>query len=327
MLFCIGVSGGAQAASDTPVDAAGSQLGVVYDAPNECPDRTAFLREWLTLRGSAGLAVPELGEGVVRIGVRRAGEEYVARVVMVDGAGQCGAQRSLVAPNCKELAADVAASLDLAISDWTCPPRAEKACPPAAPVPDCPSLPPIDPPGEVSQPRRGELGLATGLLWFVPKQRRGAWGHAVLLGYRSPQSLWGAAAGPAWSGQLQVGYWAPEALSAEVPETNVELGLRLTRARLSACPAELRVVGPLAVALCATVEAGLVAVRVGGENQGNRFWGAMGFAPRLRLASDTLFAEIEPSVAFPAMRYRIEGGREVISWVAPEAQARLGARF
>jgi hypothetical protein len=75
------------------------------------------------------------------------------------------------------------------------------------------------------------------------------------------------------------------------------------------------------------MEAGVVVVRVGEERQPERFWGAFGIAPRLRLSTDTLFSEIEPSVAFPTMRYRIQGGREIISWIAPGAQIRLGVRF
>jgi hypothetical protein len=75
------------------------------------------------------------------------------------------------------------------------------------------------------------------------------------------------------------------------------------------------------------MEAGLVAIRVGGERQPERFWGAFGFAPRLRFSTDTLFAEIEPSVAFPTMRYRIQGGREVMDWISWGAQIRLGVRF
>jgi len=66
---------------------------------------------------------------------------------------------------------------------------------------------------------------------------------------------------------------------------------------------------------------------LGEERQPMLFWGAIGMAPRLRLSTDTLFAEVETSVAFPTMRYRIEGGREVMNWVSPGAQVHLGVRF
>jgi len=328
VLSCVALSGGARAdPADDPLDEAESQLRIVYEAPDECPNRDAFLREWFALGDPDGSSVTQLGEGVVRVTLRRSGEEYAARLVMVNGAGQCGAQRTLSAPNCTELVADVAASLDLAIRDWTCPPPAKKTCPPPPPVPDCPPVPIGEPPCATREPRRGELGLAGGLVWFVPKQGRGAWGHAALLGYRSPRSLWGAEAGPVWSAQLQVGYWVPTVLPAEVAGADLDLRLRLANARLSACPVEFHVIGPLAVPVCATMEAGLVFVRVGGESQPDRFWGAFGFAPRLRLSSDTLFAEVEPAVAFPVMRYRIQGGREIMNWIFAGAQIRLGVRF
>ena len=327
VLTCVTLSVGARAdPADEPIDEAGSQLRIVYDASDECPGRADFLREWLALEGPKGFSVPELREGVVRITLRRSGEQFAAHLVMVDGAGRCGAERSLSAPTCTELVADVAASLDLAIRDWTCPPPAEKVCPRPPPMPNCPAAPRA-PPCPTSEPRRGEFGLLGGLLWFVPEGGRSAWGHAVLLGYRSAESLWGAKAGPAWSAQLQVGYWIAGVMPAEVPEADLDLRLRLASARLSACPVEVHAVGPLVVPLCGTVEAGLVVVRVGEQRQPERFWGAFGFAPRLRLSTDTLFAELEPSVAFPTMRYKIQGGREIMNWIAPGAGIRLGVRF
>ncbi|MBN2194104.1 MAG: hypothetical protein JW751_14910 [Polyangiaceae bacterium] len=327
-LSCVAVSGGARAEpAEDPTDEAGSQLRIVYDASDDCPDRDAFLREWLAFGDSDGSSVPDLEEGVVRVTLRRSGEEFVAHLVMVDGTGQCGAQRTLSAPSCMELVADVAAGLDLAIRDWTCPPPAEEARSPPTPVPDCPTPPVGAAPRPAAEPRRGDLGLAGGFAWFVPEQGRGAWGHALLLGYRSPRSLWGTQLGPVWSAEIQVGYWVPEVLPAGVPGTDLNLRLRLASARLSACPVEFRAGGPLAVPLCGTAEAGFVVVRVGGERQPARFWGALGFAPRLRLSTHTLFAEVEPSVAFPTMRYRIQGGREIMDWVSVGTQVRLGVRF
>ncbi len=326
-LSWVAVSSRALADPPDPIAETGSQLRVVYEAPDECPDREAFAREWLALEDPDGSFASELEAGVVRVTLRRSGEEFAAVLVMVDGAGQCGARRTLTAPNCAELVADVAASLDLAIRDWACPPPVAKECPPPPSLPDCPPPPVVDSPCSTPAPRRGELGLASGLVWFVPEQRRGAWGHAVLLGYRSSRSLWGATAGPPWSTQLQVGYWRPQALSAEVAGTDLDLRLRLVSARLSVCPVEFGVVGPLSVPLCGMMEGGVVVVRVGDDRQPDRFWGAAGVAPRLRLAADTLFAEIEPSVAFPIMRYRIQGGREIMNWIAAGAQIRLGVRF
>ena len=328
VLSCVAVSVGALADPvDEPIGGAGSQLRLVYDASDECPDRDAFLREWLELEGPNGLSVPELEEGMVGITLRREGAEFTAHLVMVDGAGRCGAQRTLAAPSCTDLVADVAASLDLAIRDWTCSPPPERECPTLDPVPACPAVSVEDRPGPTFEPRRGELGMAVGLVWFVPEQGRGAWGQGVVLGYHSARSLWGAEAGPAWGGQLQVGYWVPEVLPAEVPGSDLDLMLRLATARLSVCPVELRAVGPLAFPLCVTMEAGLVDVRVGEERQPMLLWGALGIAPRLRFSTDTLFAEIEPSVAFPTMRYRIQGGREVMNWISPGAQVHLGVRF
>lgn len=321
VVSCMAVCGSVRSApANEPVDpAAGNQLPLVYVAPDECPDREAFLREWRALGDSDGFSVPELDAGVVRVTLRRSGEEFIAHMVMVDGAGQCGAQRTLSAPSCAELVPDVAASLALAARDWTCPPPA----PPPLPLPP----PDANPPRPAPEPRRGELGLTGGLLWFVPDQGKGARGGAVLLGYRSPRSLWGVEAGSVWSAQLEVGYWIPPVLPAEVPGNDLSLELRLPRARLAACPVEFQAFGPLAVPLCATIEAGFLLVDVDGEREAQRFWTAIGIAARLRLASGTLFAEIEPSVAFPLMRYRIQGGREIIAGIAPGAQLRLGVRF
>jgi len=324
-LSCVAVCKSAVADPADSIVEAGSQLRIVYDASDECPDRDAFLREWLAL--SEGSSGSKLEAGVVRITVGRSGEEFAARLVMVDGAGQCGAQRTLFAPTCAELVADVAASLDLAIRDWTCAPPPETTCPPPAPAPACAPSPDGPPPRSSSAPRRGDLGLTGGLVWFVPDQGAGAWGHAVLVGYRSTRSLWGTEAGPPWSAQLQVGYWVPQLLPADVPGTDLDLRLRLASVRLSVCPVEVRLAGPLSVPLCGTMEAGVVTVRVGEDKQPERFWGAPGVAPRLRLSSAALFAEVEPSVAFPVMRYRIQGGREIMSWIAPGAQIRLGVRF
>jgi hypothetical protein len=75
------------------------------------------------------------------------------------------------------------------------------------------------------------------------------------------------------------------------------------------------------------MEAGFVTVRLGEERQPARFWGAFGIAPRLRLSTDELFAEVEPSVAFPTMRYRIQGGREIMNWISASTQIHLGVRF
>jgi hypothetical protein len=312
--------------ADDPIGAAG-ELRIVYEASDECPDREAFLQEWLALRDPDEPLISKLEAGVVRVRLRRSGEEFAADLLMVDGAGQCGARRALAAPNCTELVADVAASLDLAIQDWTCAPPPERECPPPSPAPRCPA-PPVGPPPPCSpSERRGEFGLAGGLLWFVPEQSAAAWGYAALLGYRSPRSFWGAETGPAWSVQLQVGYWVAPELTAEVPGADLDLQLRLINSRVSLCPTEVPIAGPWSVPLCGTVEAGVVLVRVGEEPSPERFWGAAGLAPRLRLSTDTLFTEVEPSVAFPLMRYRIQGGREIMNWVAPSAQIRLGVRF
>ncbi len=326
--FCGAVSGSALAdPAGDPIAEAGSQLRIVYEAPDDCPSREVFLQEWRALGEPEGDFGSELGAGVVRVTLRSSGQEYAASVVMVDGAGQCGARRTLFAPSCADLAADVAASLDLAIRDWSCPPPVEKSCPSPASVPECQPLPEVDTSCPNPGPRSGDFGLTEGLLWFVPDQRRGAWGLALVLGYRSARSRGGAAAGPAWSAQLQLGYWLPEVLDAQVPGSELDLQLRLANARIAACPLEFRVVGPLSLPLCGTMEAGVVGVRVEGQRQPDRLWAALGIAPRLRLSSPTLFAEAEPSVGFPIMRYRIQGGREIMNWFAVGAQIRLGVRF
>ncbi len=311
------------------------RVRIDYLAPADCPDQAAFERGvsdrlnrlWAAMSG-------ELAR-TIRVVVTKEGRGLVARMAFTDAQGR-PVSRAVSAERCEDAVSGIALVTALALQAFVFGDEP----PPAQPVPRAaasasPAPPPPVEPASVSPVRRGfvsrpvSLAQEAGLQFGVSS----GIGPGVPIGVGV---LWGVGSVSHPSLVRLVADWYD---TGTVHRGGSAVRFQLAAGRLESCPVRLGLTRALVLPACVGFEAGVLTA-AGRERAGvvvnprtvHLPWAAALLAPRLRLETERLFAELVAEERFPLVgqtfRFNRQHGRVYeIHHVALGGVAAVGLRF
>ena len=246
------------APNSNPTEEEIAKYQLVYEAPEECPNKNTLLEQINHRTERDWQALPDQTAGMLTVAVNKTKDTYHARIVLADRSGHVAFRDNFEEANCDDILVDLAIAAVAAIDSRLGP-----------------------------QPPYVEFGAVGGPDWRTGVLALGGGG---LMGIRWPSS--------GRSFELTVGYWDTGTSQANEDISNVKIRLKLYAARLDFCVFEPKITKTVSVPLCVGATGGFLQAHHVESTAGSRSpmtgWASFGLAPQLRWGSDSLFVQVGP---------------------------------